>query len=194
MRSIILAALLAGSVAVPAQAQEAATTFTGARVEGIVGFSQADTPAGNNNGITYGGGAGFDFDLGGLVAGVEAEFAESDINECGVDQDVAGDELCAEIGRDLYAGGRLGARVGTGTLLYGKAGYVRSKLRLDYDDGSPTGTQDFTLDDDLDGGRVGVGLEQMLGRNAYVKAEYRYSNYEQGLEKHGVVGGVGLRF
>ena len=129
-----------------------------------------------------------------MVAGVEGEFAESDINECGVDQDVAGDELCAEIGRDLYAGGRLGARVGTGTLLYGKAGYVRSKLRLDYDDGSPTGTQDFTLDDDLDGGRVGVGLEQMLGRSAYVKAEYRYSNYEQGLEKHGVVGGIGLRF
>ena len=42
--------------------------------------------------------------------------------------------------------------------------------------------------------RVGAGVEQQLGTNLYAKAEYRYSNYEAGIERHQVLGGVGFRF
>ena len=33
-----------------------------------------------------------------------------------------------------------------------------------------------------------------LGPNSFAKTEYRYSNYEQGFEKHQVVAGFGFRF
>jgi outer membrane immunogenic protein len=33
-----------------------------------------------------------------------------------------------------------------------------------------------------------------LGTNSFAKAEYRYSNYEQGVERHQVMGGFGFRF
>jgi outer membrane immunogenic protein len=37
-------------------------------------------------------------------------------------------------------------------------------------------------------------VEHALGSRAFVKAEYRYSNYEAGLSRNQVVGGIGLRF
>jgi outer membrane immunogenic protein len=45
-----------------------------------------------------------------------------------------------------------------------------------------------------DGIRAGAGLEYALGQNLFVKAEYRYSNYEAGVERNQVVGGFGFRF
>ena len=52
--------------------------------------------------------------------------------------------------------------------------------------------------ENLDGGRIGVGAEIGiptfgLGSAAFLKTEYRYSNYEQGFEKHTGVVGVGFR-
>ena len=46
----------------------------------------------------------------------------------------------------------------------------------------------------VDGVRVGAGVEHQLTSRAFVKAEYRYSNYEQGVSRNQVVAGVGLRF
>jgi len=39
-----------------------------------------------------------------------------------------------------------------------------------------------------------VGGEYGLTRNTFLKAEYRYSNYEQGFSRNQVVGGFGVRF
>ena len=58
----------------------------------------------------------------------------------------------------------------------------------------------LTLTSDTVDLRLGAGLEQKLGTNTFVKAEYRYSNYKEiedfdiDADRHQVVAGVGIRF
>lgn len=192
MRYFVLAALLAGTAATPAFAQ-VVTPNTGLRVEGIIGYDRADVEDEDSDGVLYGVGIGYDARAGNAVFGIEAEASDSTVDECVADVDVAGDELCARLGRDLYAGGRVGTRIGN-TLLYGKAGYTNARVALDYDDGTAGTGLDFSEHENLDGIRLGAGAEFGIGPNSYVKTEYRYSNYEQGFERHQVVAGFGFRF
>jgi len=196
MRKYLLAGLMTGAAAIsatPASAQEA-TPFSGVRVEGIVGYDTTDVEDENSSGIAYGAGVGYDFQMGGLVAGIEAEASDSTLDECVSDVDLVGDELCVQAGRDLYVGGRIGAAVSRNVLLYGKAGYTNARVALDYEDGTAATALDFEEGENLDGVRVGAGLEFALGPNSFAKAEYRYSNYEQGFDRHQVVAGFGFRF
>ena len=194
MRKHLLAALLAGSFAAPAFAQDGAP-FTGPRVEGIVGWDRSQVEdVDREDGVAYGVGVGYDFQMGDAVLGVEAEAADSTTDRCAVDIDLTGDELCFKAKRDLYVGGRVGAVVGSNTLLYGKAGYTNARYGLDYEDGIDGDAGDFSEAENLDGVRVGGGLEHAIGPNSFVKAEYRYSNYEAGVERHQVVTGFGFRF
>jgi outer membrane immunogenic protein len=196
MRKYLLAGLMAGAAAIsatPASAQEA-SPFSGVRVEGIVGYDTTDVEDENSSGIAYGAGVGYDFQVGGLVAGIEAEASDSTLDECVSDVDLVGDELCVQAGRDLYVGGRVGAAVSRNVLLYGKAGYTNARVALDYEDGTAGTVLDFEEGENLDGVRVGAGLEFALGPNSFAKAEYRYSNYEQGFDRHQVVAGFGFRF
>jgi outer membrane immunogenic protein len=191
MRNYLLVALLSATVATPAFAQDAAP-FTGPRVEAIVGYETTDVENENSGGVTYGGAIGYDFQLGGAVAGIEAELTDSTVDECISGVDVTGDELCAQLGRDIYVGGRIGAVLGSSTLLYAKAGYVNGRVNLQYD--APGSADDFDDGVNLDGVRVGAGVEFALSGNAYAKTEYRYSNYEAGYDKHQVIAGIGFRF
>jgi outer membrane immunogenic protein len=193
MRKLVLSALLAGTIASPALAQQTGN-FSGPRIEGIVGYERADIEGEDSDGVSYGVGLGYDFQTGGMVVGVEAEAADSTVDECVTGVSLATDELCAELGRDLYVGGRVGAAVSPNVLLYGKAGYTNNRAALDYEDGTAATTLDFERGENLDGLRVGGGLEFALGPNSFAKTEYRYSNYEQGFEKHQVVAGFGFRF
>ena len=194
MRNYLLAALLAGVATTPAMAQDTAP-FSGPRVEGIVGYDTTDVEGENSDGVAYGVGVGYDFQArGGAVFGVEAEASDSTVDECVNDVDVVGDQLCAKAGRDLYVGGRVGAAVSPNMLVYGKAGYSNARVGLDYEDGTSSDALDFDEGENLDGIRVGAGLEFALGPNSYAKTEYRYSNYEQGFDRHQVVAGFGFRF
>lgn len=196
MRKYLLTGLMAGIAVVaatPAAAQEAAP-FSGPRVEGIVGYDTTDVEDENSNGIAYGVGLGYDFQTGGVVVGVEGEASDSTLDECVANVDLVGDELCVDAGRDLYVGGRVGAAVSRNVLVYGKAGYTNARVALDYEDGTAGTALDFEDGENLDGVRVGGGLEFALGPNAYAKTEYRYSNYEQGFDRHQVVAGFGFRF
>ena len=162
-------AALAIAGATPALAQDGAS-FTGPRIEAIVGYDHVKISGlGSDGGLAYGVGAGYDFQLGGAVAGIEAEISDASTKESGL-----------KAGRDLYAGARIGGAVGANTLLYAKAGYTNARV---------SGGGHINLD----GFRVGAGIEHSLGQ-AYLKAEYRYSNYELGVSRHQVVGGVGIRF
>ncbi len=197
MRKYIVAALLAGSVSTPALAQDVVPVAagTGPRVEALLGY---DFPSDIKNGLSYGGGVGFDFTALGATAGVEAEYMGSDANECEDDVLVDGDKVCAGLGRDIYVGGRVGANIFGSSFAYLKAGYTNQRVRASYDDGG-NGSLDENEGDNLDGVRVGAGLEfgiptLGLGSSAYLKTEYRYSNYELGFEKHQAVAGVGFRF
>jgi len=192
MRNLILAAAVAaGAIAAPAAAREPGS-FTGVRVEGLAGWDRPQTGGDHADGVAYGVGLGYDFQAGGAVVGLEGEASDSTARECVTGFAIAGDRLCTRTGRDLYAGGRVGAVIGEGTLLYAKAGYTNARAETRYTAAAAGAVT--KAGQNLDGLRVGAGIERAVGRNAFLKAEYRYSNYEAGVERHQVVGGFGFRF
>ncbi|GAO39595.1 hypothetical protein SCH01S_35_00300 [Sphingomonas changbaiensis NBRC 104936] len=192
MKKILIAALFGAAAATPALAQNAAP-FTGFRVEGLAGYDHLKGNGGGRDGVAYGVGAGYDFQLGGMVAGVEGEWMDSNTDGCKNSFITATDTVCATAKRDLYVGGRVGAAVTPSTLIYAKAGYTNARVGVNYTDPA-TPANNFSTRNNLDGVRVGAGIEQKLGTNLYAKAEYRYSNYEAGVSRHQVLGGVGIRF
>ena len=77
MRYLILGTLLATASAGPALAQEAAadSPFTGPHVEVLAGYDNLGGTDNGRDGLLYGIGAGYDFQLGGAVAGIEGPTA-----------------------------------------------------------------------------------------------------------------------
>jgi outer membrane immunogenic protein len=45
-----------------------------------------------------------------------------------------------------------------------------------------------------DGWRGGAGYQFTFNNGVYIKAEYRYSDYDSGFTRHNVIGGVGYQF
>lgn len=175
MKNYVLAAAFAAGLAAPAMAQDSAA-FTGFRVEALAGYDNVDVSGLKNpDGVLYGIGAGYDVALGGLVVGLEADVTDSTTKVKLAGPDVESD-------RDLYVGGRVGAIVGSG-LLYAKAGYTNARFEQDGFGGSNN-----------DGVRAGLGYEYNLSGKSYLKLEYRYSNYEGGIERNQAVAGFGFRF
>ncbi|MGF1550688.1 MAG: outer membrane protein [Sphingomonadaceae bacterium] len=194
MKKFIVAAFMATALAAPAAAQGHGGANSGFRIEGLVGYDDLQIPDESASGIVYGAGIGYDFGTPGMQFGVEAELTDSSVDDCIRGFVLAGDELCAEAGRDIYVGGRIGTFISPGTLIYAKGGYTNAEIALRYEDGTPAIFDDFVLEDELDGFRVGGGLEFGFGPNSFGKAEYRYSNYEDDFEKHQLVAGFGFRF
>jgi outer membrane immunogenic protein len=217
MRKIIVATLLAGgAVASPALAQDVGPTFTGPRVEAILGYDHvgAGSDVDNDNGrddqsidgLLYGVGAGYDVNLGSAVVGVEGEFTNSTAKSSRYDfTDDFGFGRVKQ-GRDLYIGARAGILADPATLVYVKGGYTNSKLKVLAGDTDETTNTAFKLD----GWRIGAGVERAINTNTFAKVEYRYSNYNKGrirfddgatsrnfdvdTDRHQVVASVGYRF
>jgi len=225
MRKYVLAALVASTFTAPALAQDAASPFTGLRVEGLLGYDVlksgerddgVDTDDNNGDesveGALFGVGVGYDFDLGGVVAGIEGEFSES-TGKQELDETLDGINFTSSVktGRDLYVGGRIGFRAAPSTLVYAKGGYTNTSIEAGFE----TADDRFEFDSNVDGWRLGAGIEQLFGPNAYGKIEYRYSNYgnldfsddfdlddfeaedfntDIDLDRHQIVAGVGFRF
>ncbi|QNE31971.1 porin family protein [Sphingomonas sp. NBWT7] len=216
MRNLILATLAATTIlAVPAAAQDAGP-FTGPRAGVIFGYDAlrpGDTQDSlirgdqGSDGFLYGGDLGYDVAFNGLVVGVEGEITGStgrvtndprDPNDFGFGR--------VKAGRDLYIGGRIGFIATPTTLIYGKVGYTNARLDLTRDDTRTETGRNFNLD----GFRVGAGVEQSLTPRTYAKLEYRYSNYGDArlnypngastgtfgvdTDRHQVAAGVGFRF
>lgn len=178
MKTVIFAAMTAACVlATPAFAQDD-TPFSGPRVEALTGYDSVHTNSnglGKPDGVLYGAGIGYDLRAGNAVVGVEAELLDSTASRAVTGGDV-------DAARDIYIGGRVGVPVSTNLLAYAKAGYTNARINTP------------TFRENGDGWRVGGGLEYDLGNKLFVKAEYRYSNYEQDVERHQAVAGVGVRF
>lgn len=81
--------------------------------------------------------------------------------------------------RDIGAAARLGVRATDDVLLYGKAGYANFK---------------DSFSRELDGLRVGGGVEFALTNELFAGVEYRYTDFQAGVGKHGAVARLGLRF
>lgn len=221
MRKTIILATAAASiaaVATPAMAQDEGA-FTGPRVEALLGYdvakagSSVDDDANQDNdqsmeGLTYGAGIGYDFNAGGVILGIEGEYTDSSADVDFDDGDFEGFGYGnVKANRDLYVGARVGVPVQPDLLLYAKGGYSNAKLDVLSNDG----TTEFSQDIDMDGWRVGAGLEYQLSGNTFVKAEYRYTKYEEAeidfdgdlpdserfdidTDRHQVMVGVGMRF
>ena len=224
--ALLLAAGSALCLATPALAQEG--DFSGPWVAGVGGFDKnkagstvdddVDDPDGDDgvfvedqsaNGLVYGAAVGYDIDLGTMVVGAEAELTDST-----ADSDFAGDPETdfglgsVNTGRDIYVGARAGFKATPNTLIYAKGGYTNARFNFIGTDG----TTNYEQNIDTDGWRVGAGVEQKLGGNAFAKLEYRYSNYNtaeidfeaEGVadsdqfdidtDRHQVMAGVGWRF
>lgn len=197
MRKYVLAGLMAAATfATPAFAQDApAPSIGGFRVEAVTGYDAAEINDDSDGGLVYGLGVGYDFQVGRRgILGIEAEATDSTNDGCVTDFLQPGDSICARAGRDFYVGARAGVMVSNRVQLYARAGYTNARFKLDYEDGTPTTTADFSISDELDGVRVGAGGQYRIGSNAYLGAEYRYSNYEAGSDRGQFVGTLGFRF
>lgn len=205
MRTMIIPALLAAAAAVPAFAQDRAP-FTGPHIEALVGYENINVPNDGQkgkSGVMYGGSAGFDFQAGGAILGIEGEVSDSSNRTRDFGVVTAGDQFRVDTGRDLYVGARIGFAAAPGTLIYAKGGYTNLRLKQTYTAPGFSAVQK----NNLDGYRLGVGVEQkfnLFGPSGFVKAEYRYSNYKNlndgaanldvDLDRHQAVLGVGIRF
>lgn len=205
------------SLAVPAAAQDSG--FSGPWVAGVAGYdinkagsSQDDglnTPRDQNaEGVIYGAAAGYDFDLGSLVVGAEAELTDSTADSTYGDPYTTFGLGTVDSGRDLYFGARVGYKVTPDTMVYAKGGYTNARFNFEGSDG--TTSYDEHLD--TDGFRLGAGVEKKFGQMTFGKLEYRYSNYKEGeidfeadgvadsdrfdidTDRHQVVASVGIRF
>ena len=184
MSKYLIAALVVSAAAItaPAMAQDTDQSFSGAHVEALGGWDRVQGEGQHDNGVLYGVGAGYDFRSGNAVFGIEGEASDSTQK-----QNVGG--LTEHASRDLYVGGRAGFVVGGNNLLYAKAGYTNARYSVS---GTDTGVD--LAHGNLSGVRVGAGVEHQLSNHTFLKAEYRYSNYEQGVSRNQVVAGFGVRF
>ena len=187
--TFLTAAAAVAAIASPA----AAANISGPRVEVMAGWDQPDFDVDsygevNADGIVYGVGAGYDFALGKTVAiGVDLEASSS---TAGFTASSAGDTVEFDAGRDLYAGLRLTAAASDRVNLYFKAGYTNAAIKATLT--TPTFAE--VIEGEADGTRLGLGTQFLIGKKAYVGAEYRYSNYEADLTRHQAVATAGVRF
>ena len=215
----LFAAASTFAVAAPAMAQSADAPFTGFRVEGLAGYdvsqagSDVDNEANENDdqsidGFGYGIGAGYDFNAGNVVLGVETELSDSTAKTEFTNGDFEGFGLGdVETGRDIYVGARAGFIAAPNLLVYGKGGYTNARYNIE----SSFDGDEYRAKIDTDGFRIGAGAEYALSGNSFAKIEYRYSNYsdaeldfegdapdqdlgEIDLDRHQVMVGYGLRF
>jgi len=217
--ALLLAAGSALAISAPGAAQED-RGFSGPWVAAVGGYdknqagSTSDDDVNEDNdqsaeGVVWGGAAGYDVDLGTMVIGGEAELTESTADTRSLDGDPETFGLgSVEAGRDIYVGARAGFKATPNTLVYAKAGYTNARYGFLGTDGQVSDEQHL----DTDGWRVGAGVEQKIGTNAFAKLEYRYSNYSNAevdfepegipdtdpinvdLDRHQLLAGVGWRF
>ncbi|WP_300974303.1 outer membrane protein [Sphingomonas sp. LHG3406-1] len=184
-----LLALTAVATAALAATPALAQAPQGPRVEGLVGYDAVRVDLSDvgiddkfkDEGVLYGVGVGYDFALGnGVSLGADLEASDSTAKESNI-----GGTLKAK--RDLYAGGRVSFPLGAdGSNVYVKGGYTNA--RFSASDGTISAT------DNVDGYRLGGGAQFAVRGKAYVGGEYRYSNYEGGLERHQLAATIGTRF
>lgn len=172
----------------PVSAQN--SSFDGLSVTGIGGLDHARS-GGSFSGAVYGAQIGYDWQMSGLVLGVEGEITDSTADRCFTGSGATPVRSCTSLGRDIFAGARIGTAIaGERALVYGKVGYTNARASFRIEDA----TQALSGAGNADGFRVGTGVEAALGSGLLVKAEYRYSDYDVGTSRHQGVVGLGFRF
>jgi outer membrane immunogenic protein len=179
VKKILFASAAAAAVlgAIPAHAQ---TAPAGPRIEAVVGYDRVKALGEKDGGVLFGIGAGYDYPVSNAVS------IGADIEASGSTQKESAGLAEVNAGRDLYAGGRVSLAVSPTANLYLKGGYTNARFKAD--DGFDSFSENFG------GYRLGAGGQLAVSAKSYVGAEYRYSNYEQGLARNQVALTVGTRF
>jgi outer membrane immunogenic protein len=146
--------------------------FSGPRLEVTAGADDVKNGVDTTD-ITYGAALGYDLQFGKVVAGVDATAAN------------VFDKA------DLGVGARLGYVVNENVLAFTRVGYTnleRPRVCI--------GTRPVICRNDieLEGLTLGGGLEVNVAGPVYGKLEYRYTDFDAGLGRHGALAGVGIRF
>lgn len=195
------AAAFGVALATPALAQNG--DFSGPRLEALAGYDNlrdgGDGDSEGREGFSYGALLGYDIQNGNIVYGIDGEITDATTKSRSYNEVTAGDRFSVEAGRDLYIGGRLGYVISPAAMIYAKGGYTNARVESRY---QPNTGADSELVDkaDLDGFRLGAGLEYKLTPTAFVKGEYRYSHYGEiegyniDLDRHQLMAGLGIRF
>lgn len=178
MRKFAIAGAAAALFAIPAVAS--AQAF----VQAEVGIDSVSADGESKEGVAYGASVGYDMPLsGGMFVGIQGTVADSSTKDCVT---FGGEKECLRTGRDLAAVVRLGTAVGPQSKLYVFGGYTNARLRYTYEGGSDGAN--------LDGVRLGAGYQYDISGNLFVKAEYRYSNYEWDVSRHNGIVAIGAKF
>lgn len=219
------------ALSTPAMAQDQAD-YSGFRAEALIGYDRValdldtsfeaeaglDADGGHTSGVFYGVALGYDYTAAGFLFGIDAELSDSSIGETytfdqvDVDGTLVDGTLSLDAARDLYVGGRIGAAFSS-TAYYVKAGYSMARFSADARGSIDGQLGDIGANLDVEGLRLGGGVEQKLGQNTFVKLEYRYTNYGEAkvksegeeldadeifdvvdLDRHQAVVGFGYRF
>lgn len=145
----------------------------GVYAELLTGYDGVTFSGNNYGGVAYGLGLGAEVTISGIVYGaVEVSAADSTAKS---------QLLGVTTGRDLAAIGKLGFGITENISLYALGGYSKARLK------GPGGTSS------LAGIRAGLGWRYKLGQ-AYVKGEFLYTNYEQGVKRYQGLAGIGYQF
>jgi outer membrane immunogenic protein len=165
---IAIAALATAALTTPAMASD----FAGPRVEVTAGADDV-TGGVDTTDIAYGAALGYDLQFGKVVLGAEATAAN------------VFDKA------DLGVGARLGYTLNKNVLAYSRVGYTNLERPQ-----TCAGTRPVVCraTSNLEGLTLGGGLEVKLVGSTFVKAEYRYSDFDGGIGRHGGLVGFGLRF
>lgn len=177
----------------PAMAQPADGPRAGAWAAFLVGYDASELPDEDGPETMAGVAVGHDWRHGQWLLGVEAEVGSSHADKTELDYAAPGDRIRVHYGRDLYAGVRVGRALTRNLTAHAKGGYINTRMTVDYV-GTGTNLHSFVRPGALDGFLVGGGAQLDLGRRWFVRGEYRYANFHDGLYRHQGVFGVGLRF
>lgn len=179
--SRIASALLAGValVAVGAAPSLAQSPFDGAYVGAYTGYTDNDASAVsgtvrgdiNREGVLYGAYAGYGQTIDQFYFGGEAEIGTANLS--GSTGRVAGVRTKLDTNESWGLTARAGYLVKDQILVYGRAGWQRTN----YDITVGTGTSQVKRGDNLDGYRLGGGVEFAVTNNILVRGEYNYINY-----------------
>jgi outer membrane immunogenic protein len=135
-------------------------------------------PAVRSSGVEYGIQAGYNWQVGKLVLGVEADInklgAQGNTQFAGVDPGKGPDRLSSRYDWLGTARGRVGVTAGS-ALFYATGGFAYGRVSHGYDYAPGNSTaQTFMSSDNPMGWTVGGGAEYAIDRHWSVKAEYLY--------------------
>jgi outer membrane immunogenic protein len=153
---------------------------TGPLFDAIPGFGTAGTGY-DVDGFVGGGHAGFSYQIGLLVLGVEG-----DLEAAAVDGDRRWNNevlpgVSAAARSEINVQGSIRGRVGFAldrALVYGTAGFAFANIENTYNTSNGVSTITETFDDTKWGWTIGTGVEYAITNNLTARVEYRYTQLE----------------